>query len=143
MTFEPRVFFAHALFVLAAWTLVIKFAFPMAWALHVGGQLLEFVWWDFWWVVHLWLGWSLLVRPRYLRWLAVVTACSEVAIVTTKFVLFLSAPEWSIWSTNWFINKVFVLAIFTAMLLHLVVAPQMYQYEEDSPLRRSEALSEN
>ena len=40
----------------------------------------------------------------------------EIAIIVTKFALFLSAPEWTMWTTNWFINKVFVLACFSVML---------------------------
>jgi hypothetical protein len=37
-----------------------------------------------------------------------------------KFVLFLSAPEWSIWTSNWFINKLFVLLCFCLMLPYFV-----------------------
>jgi hypothetical protein len=36
-------------------------------------------------------------------------------------VLFLSAPEWDIWTTNWFINKLFVLACFCLMLPYLAI----------------------
>ena len=45
---------------LAAWTLIIKYAFPMAWALNEGAPLLRYVWWDFWWVAHIWLGLALI-----------------------------------------------------------------------------------
>ena len=48
--------------------------------------------------------------------LATGVALLEIAIIVTKFVLFLSAPEWTLWTTNWFINKVFVLACFCLML---------------------------
>jgi len=116
-------FFAHFLFILAAWTLTIKFAFPMAMALSEGLPLLTYVWWDFWWIPHLWLGWALIARPPYLFWLALLVAAVEVIIVVTKFVLFLSAPEWTIWTGNWFINKCFVLAIFTLILLHMATHP--------------------
>ena len=40
----------------------------------------------------------------------------EIAIIVIKFALFLSAPEWTMWTTNWFINKLFVLACFCLML---------------------------
>ena len=40
----------------------------------------------------------------------------EIVIVVTKFVLFLGEPDWTIWTTNWFINKVFVLACFILVL---------------------------
>ena len=39
----------------------------------------------------------------------------------TKLALFLAAPEWTIWTTNWFINKLFVLLCFGLMLPWLVL----------------------
>lgn len=80
---------AHALFLIAAWTLVINFAFPIAWAANEGA--------------------SRLARPAYTNRLALVVSVVEIVIVVTKFGKFLQAPEWSILITNWFINKVFVL----------------------------------
>lgn len=118
-----QLFLAHFLFILAAWTLTIKFAFPMAMALSQGIPLLSYVWWDFWWLPHLWLGWAIITRPPYLFWLALVVAVVEVVIIVTKFVLFLPAPEWNIWTTNWFINKCFVLAVFVLILAHLRIRP--------------------
>jgi len=109
-------FIAHFLFILAAWTLVIKYVFPMAYALGEGVPLGTYVYWDFWWVVHIWLGWSLLHWRRYTYAAAVGVSVAEIAIIATKFVVFLSAPQWSIWRTNWFINKVFVLSCFVLLL---------------------------
>jgi hypothetical protein len=43
----------------------------------------------------------------------------EIAIVATKLVLFLAAPEWTMWTTNWFINKLFVGACFGLLLVSL------------------------
>lgn len=114
-------FFAHYLIVLAAWTLVIKFAFPLAFALWTEVPLASHIYWDFWWVVHLWLAWALIRRPVYVYWLALAVSVTEIAIIATKFWLFLAAPEWTIWSTNWFINKIFVLACFSALLPYLVL----------------------
>jgi hypothetical protein len=62
-----------------------------------------------------------------LRWhahtfaLAVGVASVEIVIVVTKFALFLAAPDWTIWTTNWFVNKLFVLLCFGLMLLYLVL----------------------
>ena len=109
-------FIAHFLIVLAAWTLVIKFVFPMTMALVEGHQLVAYVYWDFWWVIHLWLAYALIREPVYTYWLGLTTSLVEIAIVVTKFVYFLSAPTWNIWDTNWFINKVFVLAVFVLLL---------------------------
>ncbi len=109
-------FLAHFLFILAAWTLTIKFAFPVAWAVVHDLPIGTHIYWDFWWVIHLWLGWALLNWRRYTYALAVGVSVVEIAIIVTKFAMFLSAPQWDIWRTNWFINKLFVLACFVAML---------------------------
>lgn len=121
-------FFAHFLFVLAAWTLVIKFIFPMAYALNEGAPLLQYVMWDLWWVAHIALGWSLLNWRPHTYAFAMVVSIVEIVIVVTKFWFFLSAPQWTIWTMNWFINKVFVLACFTLMLLHFLRFQQRLRY---------------
>jgi hypothetical protein len=115
------VFLAHFLIVLAAWTVTIKFLFPIAYAQAYGLPIGTHIYWDFWWVVHLWLAWALLRRPAYTFALAASVASVEIAIVVTKFALFLAAPEWTIWTTNWFINKLFVLLVFCLMLPYLVL----------------------
>jgi hypothetical protein len=113
-------FFAHFLFILAAWTLLIKYLFPVAYALNEGVPITSYVFWDFWWVVHIGLAWSLLHWRRYTYAAAIAISVAEIVIIVTKFVSFLSAPEWTIWRTNWFINKVFVLACFVMLLTYLV-----------------------
>ena len=113
-------FLAHFLFVLAAWTLTIKFFFPIAYAVAAGMPAATHVYWDFWWVIHLWLAWALLNWQRYTFALTIVVSVAEIAIIVTKFGLFLSAPEWSIWRTNWFINKLFVLACFILLLVYFL-----------------------
>jgi hypothetical protein len=113
-------FLAHFLIVLAAWTLTIKFVFPVAMALAEGVPIGSYIYWDFWWVAHLWLAWALINWRRYTFALAVGVSIVEIGIIVTKFVLFLAAPEWTIWTTNWFINKVFVLACFCMMLAYFL-----------------------
>jgi hypothetical protein len=114
-------FLAHFLIVLAAWTVTIKFLFPISYAAAYGLPLGSHIYWDFWWVVHLWLAWALL-RWRSYTWPAAITvSVVEIAIVVTKLALFLPAPEWTIWTTNWFINKLFVLLVFCLMLPYLVL----------------------
>jgi hypothetical protein len=115
-----KTFLAHFLFILAAWTVVIKYLFPMAYALGEGNPVLTYVYLDFWPVVHVWVGWSLLSWNRYTFALAGVVSVAEIVIVVSKFVLFLAQPEWTIWRTNWFINKIFVLACFVLLLGYLV-----------------------
>jgi len=113
-------FLAHFLIVLAAWTVTIKLLFPVAFALFEGSPLTAHIYWDFWWVVHLWLAWALLDRRRYTRALAIGVSVVEIAIILTKFASFLAAPEWTIWTTNWFINKLFVLACFLLVLPYFI-----------------------
>lgn len=122
-----RLFFAHWLIILAAWTLVIKFIFPLwfdaAYSLESGTH----IYWDFWWVIHLWLAGALYWQPKYLWWLAVVVSAIEIAIIVVKFVLFFQQPEWNLWQTNWFINKVFVLACFVSLLIYCLVARDKFK----------------
>lgn len=114
--FAWPVFLAHMLFLLAAWTVFIKYLFPVAFALAEGVQWHTYVYWDLWPVAHVWLGWALLARPWYARALAIGMALVEIAIIVTLFSIFLADPEWSIWRTNWFVNKVFVLSCFVLVL---------------------------
>ena len=115
------VFLAHFLVVLAAWTVTIKFLFPVSIALSEGIPVGTYIYWDFWWVVHLWLAWALLRWPSYTVLLAVGVSIAEIAIVVTKLTLFLAEPEWTIWTTNWFINKLFVLICFCLMLSYFAL----------------------
>jgi hypothetical protein len=117
---SARVFIAHFLCILAAWTVVIKYLFPIAYAIAEGKPATTYVFLDFWPVVHLALAWSLLHWQRWTFAFALVVSVAEIIIVVSKFVLFLSAPEWTIWRTNWFINKVFVLTCFVWLLGYLV-----------------------
>jgi hypothetical protein len=114
-------FLAHFLILLAAWTVTIKFLFPVAFALFEGAPLTTHIYWDFWWVVHLWLAWALLRWPPYTRLLALAVSIAEIAIIVTKFAFLLAAPEWTIWTTNWFINKLFVLACFLLLLPYMAL----------------------
>ena len=113
-------FLAHCLIVLALWTLTIKFAFPLAYDAAYGMPIGTHIYWDFWWVVHLALAWALLTGHRHHRAAGIAISVIEIAIIVVKFVYFLASPEWSIWQTNWFINKIFVLACFVALLVVLL-----------------------
>jgi len=111
-----RSFLAHFLFILAAWSVVIKYLFPIARALADGIPIGTNVYLDLWPVVHVWVGWSLLHWNRHTFALALTVSVAEIGIIVTKLVRFLQAPEWTIWHTNWFINKLFVLACFVLLL---------------------------
>lgn len=110
-------FLAHFLFVLAAWTITIKYLFPLAFAAASGEPLTRYIYWDLWPVAHVWLGWALLRWPWYTRALAIAMAVIEIAIIAVAFAWFLADPDWTIWRTNWFINKLFVLICFLLVLV--------------------------
>lgn len=111
-----RLFIAHSLILLAVWTLVIKFIFPLIYDFYYGNNPGTHVYWDFWWVIHLWLAIELYRQPAYLWWLAMIVSVVEILIIVVKFVFFFQQPDWTIWQTNWMINKVFVLSCFTLLL---------------------------
>jgi hypothetical protein len=107
-------FLAHFLIILCAWTLVIKYIVPIAHSAVFGLPLTTHIAWDLWPVAHVWLAWVLLRWKPYTAWLAILMSAVEIVIIVTLFYRFLSSPEpeWTIWRTNWFINKVFVLSCF-------------------------------
>ena len=114
-------FLANFLFILASWTLVIKFVLPLVFAWYEEVPLDKYVMWDFWWVAHLWLAWAFLVQWRYLYPVAYIISVLEILIISFKFYFFLGNPDWTIWTTNWFINKVFVLSCFLLIFGYLVM----------------------
>lgn len=120
-------FLAHYLFFLAAWTLFIKYLFPVAYALAYGESWSSHIYWDAWPIAHLWLGWALLARPRYTWALALAMSAMEIGIIASKFAWFLADPEWDIWRVNWFVNKVFVLMGFILVLLSAVIKPSLFR----------------
>ena len=115
-----RRFLAHFLFLLAAWTVLIKYLFPVAYALAYDEPLGSHVFLDLWPLAHVLVGWSLLHWQRWTFGLAAAVSIAEIAIVSGKFVVFLHAPEWTIWRTNWFVNKIFVLGCFVMLLTWLL-----------------------
>ena len=129
------VFLAHFLFILVAWTLVIKYLFPMAYSLAYGEPLTRYIYWDLWPVAHIWLGWALLAWQRYTVWLAIVMAAVEIVVIVTLFSFFLAEPDWSIWRTNWFINKIFVLLCFFLILGTFTVGRRAVVEPHEAALR--------
>jgi len=58
---------------------------------------------------------------RYTYGLALSVSVVEIVIIVTKFFFFFQAPDWTIWQTNWFINKVFVLGCFVVLLGYIAL----------------------
>jgi hypothetical protein len=115
-------FLAHFLFVLAAWTITIKYLFPITFAAAHGEPLTRYIFWDLCPIAHVWLGWALLRWPWYTPYLAIGMAVAEIAIIVIRFAEFLAEPSWTIWWTNWFINKLFVLVCFLLILVTFAIA---------------------
>lgn len=111
-------FLAHFLIILSVWTVVIKYLFPIAYAAAHGLPLSTHVFWDLWPLAHIWLAWALLRWQPYTSLLAITMSAIEIVIIVTLFQRFLSGPDpqWTIWRTNWFINKVFVVSCFFLIL---------------------------
>ena len=120
-------FLAHLLFVLAAWSVFIKYVFPIAFALFGDLPWHTYIFWDLWPVAHVWLGWALLAQPVYTRWLAAGMSVVEIIIIATLFAGFLADPEWTIWRTNWFVNKVFVVTAFMLILGTVIAWPERFR----------------
>jgi len=117
-------FLAHLFVILVAWTLFIKYLFPIGFALASNEPWATYIYWDLWPAAHLWLAWALLTKPRYTRLLAIGMSVVEIVIISTLFIWFLAEPEWSIWRTNWFVNKVFVLTAFVLVLGTALFRPE-------------------
>jgi len=117
-------FLAHLFAILVAWTIFIKYLFPIGFALATNEAWATYIYWDLWPVAHLWLAWALLARPWYTRMLAIGMSVVEMLIITTLFIWFLADPDWSIWRTNWFVNKVFVLTAFFLVLGTALFRPE-------------------
>jgi hypothetical protein len=78
------------------------------------------VMWDFWPLAHLVLIVALWRRPRWGWGYAVTVAALESAVVLTKFVVYLRAPDLGFFRLLWFTNKVYVLALFLCLLYVLL-----------------------
>ena len=97
---------------IAAWTILIKFIFPVLYALNYGENITRYIMWDFWWVAHLWLAYSFLNISRNTYFIGLLICVFELIIIIYKLYVFFIFPQWTIWETNWMINKIFVLILF-------------------------------
>ncbi|SHG08207.1 hypothetical protein SAMN04487965_3282 [Microbulbifer donghaiensis] len=126
-SFQPAAgwtaFLAHFLFILAAWTVFIKYLLPVGFALAYGEPWSRHIYWDAWPIIHVWVGWALLARPWYTYRLAIAVSLLEIVIICSLFARFLADPDWSTWRTNWFVNKVFVLSCFILVLVTALARP--------------------
>lgn len=110
--------------VMIVWTLVVKYLVPVLWfvAERAAGRPPEAVpvMWDLWPLAHAALAWALWRRTAWAWRFGVAVSALEVAVVATKFALFLDAPTWTFWRLLWFTNKVYVLAFFVLLLAALL-----------------------
>lgn len=109
---------AYPLFFLALYTLIVKFMNPLIF-FAAGGAGGAPVMWDFWWAVHLFLGFCLLRRERFAWALALIVSVAEIAIIVIKFRIFLRSPVIDFWTLSWYVNKCFVLTYFVCLFAAL------------------------
>ncbi len=114
-------FLAAWLFLIAAWTILIKFIFPIIYSINYNESVFSFIMWDFWWIAHIWLGYSLLNISSYTFYGGVIISIFELFIILIKLYWFFLSPEWSIWNTNWMINKIMVLILFVFIIITLII----------------------
>ena len=108
--------FGRLLYFFAAWTLLIKYVLPVAWALSRKEPLSAYIFfWDAWWLAHLGVGWGLCRRRKVWLW-ALFLSLAEIAIIGVKFVRFIRTPDLDFWHANWFVNKLFLLVYFIVLL---------------------------
>ena len=129
--------FAMALFLIATYTLVIKFINPLtymvAFRMESGYWRPPPIMWDFWWVAHIWLGCWLWNRHRAAWLFGMAISVVEIGIIVTKFVRFLQEPKIDFWGISWLINKCCVLALFILLLAELLrPAVRRYLRGEDA-----------
>jgi hypothetical protein len=115
-----------ALVVMIVWTLVIKYLAPLTWFWAerlAGSERAELpIFWDFWPLAHAAMAWGLWRRTRWAWGFGLAVSLVEVAVVGTKFALWLPAPHLGFWRLLWFVNKVYVLAVFSC-LAYVLLGP--------------------
>ena len=103
------------------YVLNIKFIFPIIYSINYNESVFSFIMWDFWWIAHIWLGYSLLNISSYTFYGGVIISIFELFIILIKLYWFFLSPEWSIWNTNWMINKIMVLILFVFIIITLII----------------------
>ena len=126
------IFISGWLFLLALWTIFIKFIFPILYSLTYEDNLTKLILWDFWWVAHIILAISFLNPSKFTYFFGVLISITEIIIVIIKLFFFFDNPNWNIWDTNWMINKVFVLLIFNIILFTLLLKREQLTGNERS-----------
>jgi len=115
---------AVSLVILPIWTVLIKFALPIAIAFQGGRHPGELVMWDFWWAAHLMLAYLLFKPGPFTFCAGMAIGFAEIVVALTKIELFLYSPSWNFLNTNWFVNKCAVLAVFTILVWFLLATPE-------------------
>lgn len=112
--------FGTGLYSFAAYTVIIKYVMPVAWAVMTRAPLDAYIYfWDAWWIAHIAVGYGLRGRkPGTWLW-AFLLAAVEVIIITTKLVLFWRVPVLDFWRVNWLVNKSLLLVFFAVLLAWL------------------------
>lgn len=112
--------------VMIVWTLVVKYLAPLHWywAERLAGREIAGapVMWDLWPLAHAAMAVGLWRGARWAWPFGVAVSAVEVAVVATKFYLYLRAPQLDFWRLLWFSNKVYVI-VFFACALYVLLGP--------------------
>ena len=109
------------LYFFAAYTVLIKYILPIAWAVLQKVSLTSYIYfWDAWWLAHLIVGFHLVrCTPGIWKW-AILLALTEIGIISTKFAIYFQNPAGDFWHWNWFVNKLLLLFYFLTLLFWLL-----------------------
>lgn len=117
---KQSVIFGKILYFFAAYTVLIKYLLPVAWALHQKAALTTYIYfWDAWWIAHLAVGTGLVLRKKGVWLWALLLTAAEIIIITVKFYFYSKSPNLDFWHLNWFMNKSFMLIYFWVLLVWL------------------------
>tara|TARA_B110000116_G_C16489024_1_gene426041 strand:- start:24 stop:455 length:432 start_codon:yes stop_codon:yes gene_type:complete len=123
------------LVLIVLWTLLIKFIFPVTYALYYEENFTKYIMWDFWWIAHLWLANSFLNLSKNTYYVGLLICISELIIIIYKLGVFFISPQWNIWETNWMINKIIVLFLF--IFITVILLTNKYYILYDSTEKES------
>ncbi|MBI4431761.1 MAG: hypothetical protein HY587_08645 [Candidatus Omnitrophica bacterium] len=112
--------FAWALLFMVFWTVMLKYAAPVIWALRNGVNPSELIMWDAWPAAHLAVV-ILLLKGKKAAWRAAfLVAIPELVIIIWKLRMYFLSFDTNLWKVNWAINKTVLLAYFFFLLIWLL-----------------------
>ena len=118
---RQRFIFGGFLYFFAFYTLVIKYFMPIGWALTEKVAIDSYIYfWDAWWIFHLFVGYGLIRKIRFIWTWAVLLSVAEIVIIAVKLTLYWLDPNPNFWFVQWMVNKSLMIVYFVILLIWLV-----------------------